>query len=293
MRIVIADDSKAMQAIMRKAMQSIGYQKAEYYLAGDGDEALALIRGKRPDLVLCDFHMPKKTGLDVLAQLRSDSDATKVVIVSIDTSEKTKESVVEAGCDALLKKPFTAQELFDAVTGLLGESLENHSAEQPDVYSLLPSIPKVERVLSSLAGLGVSLVKARFEEIDYDRAPFWGVTLKDDNNEIVLVIFCDSLVANTVAAIVRHEPLQGAVAASAGGRLETASRKALLAFFGVLTALCKPSASGELLNIHAEQFAQNPREHLMDHLKQYAQSALVFSLNCEPSRDGNIIIIAP
>ena len=293
MKVLIVDDSKAMQTIITKAMKSVGYMDDSYSYAFDGEEGLQLIRSEHPDLVLCDMHMPKMTGLELLKALRSEKDSTKVVIVSIDNDEEMLASITASGGDAYLKKPFTGEQLFSTVTGLLGKPLTKKSSSKYDVHELIPAKPVIERVLSSLAGADAQLVDARFEDIDFDRSPYYGGTLQDDQGHVVLALFLDALAANAVAAIISRQPLAEAVAAAQAGRLDTAAKQSLLAFLGLFSGLCKSSKSGQLLDIHAEQFAENAHTHLRKHLQLHAESMAVFSLNCGPCRSGKIILLSP
>lgn len=293
MKVLIVDDSKAMQNIITKAMKHVGYLNDHYSYAADGEEALQRIRGERPDLVLCDMHMPKMTGLELLQQLRAEQDPSKVVIVSIDDDEKTLASITAAGGDAYLKKPFTAEQLFNTVMNVTNKSLAKKSKVTSDVRELMPAKMVMERVLGSLAAADVHWADARFEDVDFDRSPYYGGTLQDSKNRVVLALFLDGLAANTIAAIINRRPLEEAVAAANAKKLDAIAKQALLAFLGLFSGLCKCSEPGQLLDIHAEHFAENPQTHLSKHLRQYAESLAVYSLICGPCRDGKIILLAP
>lgn len=293
MKVLIVDDSKAMQNIVTKAMKSVGYLNDNYSYAADGEAALHVIRNERPDLVLCDMHMPKMTGLEMLKALRSEHDSTRVIIVSIDDNEKTEASISAAGGDAYLKKPFTAEQLFNTISTLLGKSLTKKSKTGQDIRDLMPPIPVIERVLSSLAASDAKLAAARFEDIDFDRSPYYGGTLKDDQNRVVVAMFLDALAANTIAAIIGRRPLGEAIDATQGKRLDAAAKQSLLAFLGLFSGLCTPSPSGQLLDIHAEHFAENAHTHLSKHIRQYAESLVAYSINCGPCQGGKIILLSP
>jgi CheY-like chemotaxis protein len=293
MKVLVVDDSKAMQNIMTKAMKHVGYLDAHYSYAGDGEAALQVVHSERPDLVLCDMHMPKMTGLELIKALRSEKDATKIIIVSIDDDEKTVASITAAGGDAYLKKPFTTEQLFNTITPLIGKSLTKKSEKGRDIYELMPTKSVIERVLSSLAAADVKLADARFEDIDYDRSPYYGGTLQDDQNRVVLAMFFDALAANTIAAIINRRPLEDAITATQEKRIDTAAKEALLASLGLFSGLCKPLKSGRLLDIHAVHFAENAHAHLSKHINQYAESLVVYSINCGLSQGGKVILLRP
>lgn len=293
MKVLIVDDSKAMQNIITKAMKSVGYLNDSYSYAADGEAALQIIRSEQPDLVLSDMHMPKVTGLELIKTLRSEKNSTKVIIVSIDDNEKMEASVSAAGGDAYIKKPFTAEQLFSTITSLLGKQLTKKSKTGLEIRDLIPATAVIERVLSSLAASDTKLVAASFEDIDFDRAPYYGGTLKDDQNRVVIAMFLDALAANTVAAIIGQRPLTEAISATQDKRIDTTAKQSLLAFLGLFSGLCKPSQSGQLLDIHAEHFAENAHIHLSKHIRQYAESLVAYSINCGPCQGGKIILLSP
>lgn len=293
MNVLIVDDSRAMQNIMTKSMKSMGYVTDQYSYAFDGEEALQVIRGSSPDIVLCDMHMPKMTGLEMLRKLRSENNPTKVIIVSIDDDPKTLASITEAGGNAYLKKPFTAEQLFGTVTQLVSKKLSADSKTKFDFRQLVPAPAVLERVLGSLAATDVKLVESRYADIDFDCSPFYGGTFQNDASHLVLSMFIDALAANTLSAIVNRRPIAEAATAAQAKRIDVSAKQALLAFLGVFSGLCKPQQSGNLLEVHAEHFAEDAHTHLIKHLQQYTDSMLVYTLNCGVSRGGKILLLGP
>ena len=293
MNVLIVDDSKAMQNIITKSMKSIGYMNDTYSYANDGEEALRLIRNESPDLVLCDMHMPKMTGVDLLRALRNENNRTRMVIVSIDDDPKTVANITALGGDAYLKKPFTSEQLFNTVSVILGKKLEKKVKATQDIATLIPCKPVLERVMSSLAASDVHFVEARFHDIDFDRSPFYGGTFQDEHSRIKLGMFMDALAANTIGTIINRKPLKVALEAAQAKRIDTETKEALLAFLGLFSGVCPPSSSGQLLDIHAEHIAPDGHGHLSNHLKQFADTAAIFSINCGISQGGKIILMSP
>ena len=292
MKVLIVDDSKAMQNIIAKSMKSIGYQKDEYLYCSDGAQALKLILRERPDLVLCDMHMPTRSGLELLQELRAANDNTRVIIVSIDDDKALVEKVRSLGGQAYLKKPFTGKELFATVTEVVGKALpkveESEESEHSRQRRMLPDLEVLERVLGALAGSDVICEEVPYGELDFDLAPFYGSTFQDSGDNVVMALFMDVVAANTIAAILNRQPLSGAAGKQA---LDAADRQVLLSFLGVFAALSRSQAGGQPLEIHAEQFAANPREHLKSHLDNYSATALVISLGSGSEKVGKLVII--
>jgi CheY-like chemotaxis protein len=119
-RILVCDNEEALRDLVRASLSREGYEIEE---ARDGDEALALALSLRPDLIVLDVMMPGRSGIDVLTQLRSDSelDDVKVVVLTARAQAADRSSAVGAGANAFLSKPFSPLELAALVERLLGE----------------------------------------------------------------------------------------------------------------------------------------------------------------------------
>ncbi len=117
--ILVADDEAVLRALIRATLSSAGYDVLE---AVDGDEALELARSARPDLIVLDLMMPKRSGLDVLLELRADPELaiTPVVMLTTRARAADREAGAEAGADRFLTKPFSPRELSETVAELLG-----------------------------------------------------------------------------------------------------------------------------------------------------------------------------
>lgn len=91
--------------------------------AGDGVEALALIKEALPDVVLLDLRMPRMDGLDVLAELKTSKLACKIIIMTTFDSEEDVQRAMKAGARGYLLKDSTQEEILDAIRRVsLGET---------------------------------------------------------------------------------------------------------------------------------------------------------------------------
>jgi PAS domain S-box-containing protein len=95
--------------------------------AMQGGIGLELAREHRPDLILCDLHLPDMDGTEILQRLRGDerTQAIPVIIVSADAMPHQAERLKKAGADAYVTKPFNLRELL----GLIKRSLEKSRQE--------------------------------------------------------------------------------------------------------------------------------------------------------------------
>ena len=116
--ILCADDDEDILSLVALRLRRAGYEVVQ---AHDGDEALELARSRRPALAILDVMMPRRTGPEVLADLRADDELRdlKVVLLSARVQEADIERGMEAGADAYLAKPFRADDLLEQVKALL------------------------------------------------------------------------------------------------------------------------------------------------------------------------------
>jgi CheY-like chemotaxis protein len=117
-RILLCEDQAALRELMRAALAEGGYEIVE---AADGDESLRLARELRPDVVVLDMVLPGQSGLDVLAQLRSDPSLaeTRVVLCTAHNVSLAGDNGRGLGADRYLPKPFSPLQLAAVVEDLL------------------------------------------------------------------------------------------------------------------------------------------------------------------------------
>ena len=117
--VLCADDDEDILSLVSLRLERAGY---EVMRVVDGDAAIAAARARRPALAVLDVMMPKRTGYEVLAELRSDPALRdlKVILLSARVQETDVERGLDAGADAYLAKPFKAPDLVAKVQELLG-----------------------------------------------------------------------------------------------------------------------------------------------------------------------------
>ncbi|HEY3217401.1 MAG TPA: response regulator, partial [Candidatus Eisenbacteria bacterium] len=98
--------------------------------AGDGDEALRVALGERPDLVVLDVRLPKKSGLEVCERLRQDPEDPHVPIIMVSAAAETDSRLqgLARGADDYVAKPFSPKELIARIKRLLSRSTESREA---------------------------------------------------------------------------------------------------------------------------------------------------------------------
>ncbi len=105
-KLLIADDEDGIRSLVRMTLEADSYEILE---ARDGEEALALAREHRPDLILLDVMMPGASGVEVCRALKSDASTSGITIIMLtaQAQEEDREEGVAAGADDYFTKPFS------------------------------------------------------------------------------------------------------------------------------------------------------------------------------------------
>jgi len=120
MKILVVDDSKAMRMIVIRTLRQAGYDSHEIKEAGDGRQALEVVRDWQPDVVISDWNMPNMNGLELLQTLSTEEFSGTFGFVTTEGSAKMRQTAEEEGAKFLITKPFTAQLFQDVLGPVLG-----------------------------------------------------------------------------------------------------------------------------------------------------------------------------
>jgi two-component system, chemotaxis family, chemotaxis protein CheY len=112
--VLIVDDDLFVRRLLEDALSASGLA-LRVLEAADGEEALAVASRERPEVVLLDLFMPRLSGLEVLAQLRSSVPESRVVVISSMDAEPVIEQALQAGASGFIAKPFHPLEIAAAV----------------------------------------------------------------------------------------------------------------------------------------------------------------------------------
>jgi len=114
MKILVADDSRAMRMIVVRTLRQAGFAGHDVIEAENGKQALDIATADSVDVILSDWNMPEMTGIEFLRALRAAGSSTPFCFVTSEGSEEMREQAQQAGAIGLIAKPFTA-EGFSAV----------------------------------------------------------------------------------------------------------------------------------------------------------------------------------
>lgn len=118
-RILIADDQPLTRNLVKSILRGVGF--TDIMVAEDGEQAIRQLSCNPCDLVICDWNMPKVTGLEVLKAVRQELKLHSLPFLML-TAEAYRENVVaamKAGTNDYIAKPFTAETLLNKVNILL------------------------------------------------------------------------------------------------------------------------------------------------------------------------------
>jgi CheY-like chemotaxis protein len=120
-RIVLVEDDAPLRSALADILESDHY---EVMPAANGAEALSLIYGRQPDLVLTDLNMPEMNGIELLKRLRADLSTCQlpVVMLTVESALDTEVQALSLGADDYLTKPVERGRLLGRVRRALFRS---------------------------------------------------------------------------------------------------------------------------------------------------------------------------
>jgi CheY-like chemotaxis protein len=125
LNILVVDDATFIRDLVKKAVRDT-YPGCQLHEATDGGKAITVMKGKKIDLVLCDWEMPEVSGLEVLQWMRNHDGYQKTPFMMI-TSRGERDHVVkavQAGVSEYIGKPFTRDNFVAKLTKLVWKHLK-------------------------------------------------------------------------------------------------------------------------------------------------------------------------
>lgn len=119
--VLIVDDSAAIRKILQRVLRQTDLNIGEISEAGDGVEAVDVLKDRTFGLILSDINMPQMDGLQLLARIKEMPHLKTVPVIMI-TTEGGQGKVMEAvqlGATGYVRKPFTADQIKEKLSGVL------------------------------------------------------------------------------------------------------------------------------------------------------------------------------
>ena len=122
--VLVVDDSLPMRAVIKKTLKASGFDVGQFFDAGNGKEALAVLKQEWLDLVLTDYNMPDMNGMELISRMKGDEvlRSIPVVVITTEGSQQRVKEFLEKGAADYIKKPFTPEEIRNKLTRIMGET---------------------------------------------------------------------------------------------------------------------------------------------------------------------------
>ena len=121
MRLLIAEDDKALGLFLRRGLESDGHR---VHIVRDGAQAVEAFRDELPDLTILDLNMPVKDGEAALGEMRQLNADLPVLVLTARQEVDTRVRCLDSGADDLMAKPFSLFELRARCRALLRRKRE-------------------------------------------------------------------------------------------------------------------------------------------------------------------------
>jgi len=128
-KILVIDDEQSIRKLVSAYLRPEGY---EVYTASDGTSGLKAARAYKPDLVVLDIMLPGMDGIELLSQLRRESDVY-VIMLTAKAEETDKIVGLSVGADDYVTKPFSPRELVARIKAALRRQYSSSSLRDRNV----------------------------------------------------------------------------------------------------------------------------------------------------------------
>jgi len=139
-RVLMADDQTELLMLMKEMVEDAGF---EVFTANDGEEAMKMVFETNPDIIVLDYNMPRKDGLEVAQDLKNNAlfAHIPIIIVTGVGEKRTKLKGLSMGIDDYLVKPVDTDELIARIRMILKR---NKQVLDTNPLSKLPGNPSIQ-----------------------------------------------------------------------------------------------------------------------------------------------------
>ncbi|MBD2201514.1 PAS domain S-box protein [Calothrix sp. FACHB-168] len=174
-RILVVDDAPNNQEIIVQLLSQVGFQVS---CANNGQEAIALWQTWQPHVIFMDMRMPVMDGYTATKEIRNQAQGkeNQTIIIALTASafEEEKSTILAAGCNDLIRKPFREQLIFDKLAEHLGVNYlyaENSNSPDPDEAQNYPTpaASTLRASLNMMPDTWIAQLHQAANEVDGDR----------------------------------------------------------------------------------------------------------------------------
>jgi two-component system phosphate regulon response regulator PhoB len=133
--ILVVEDEPGIQEVLKF---NLGQHGHDIIVASDAEEALGLLRGALPDLILLDWMLPGMSGLDFARRIRADSRQKNIPIIMLTarSDERDKVQGLDTGADDYITKPFSPRELMSRIKAVLRRRAPQMTEDSVEIEGL-------------------------------------------------------------------------------------------------------------------------------------------------------------
>lgn len=299
MKFLIVDDSRAMQVIVKRGLEQLGYSDNEYKMANNGRDALNIAKEWSPDLILCDWHMPEMTGIQLLQLINKLELPSNIGFVTSETSETRLKEAKEMGARFIVNKPFTDEDLHKAVLPILQGAIEAEDALEQDTNICddkgvtLPSVEAFDKAINAITNATVKLAQVEVQPLNYDHLPFiTGLYAISGTSSIRSICVLDLEASCFLGSALQDLPLEDAL----DSIQQKAIPKQLLENCGmvlkVISVLFFDQKSGMDLKLGNHTLIAKPFDKLDSLSRKGSNQRMDFELDIEGYGKGRMSVIA-
>lgn len=129
--ILVVDDDAVSRKKLCRILQRLGFEHIQE--AGQGNEALALLKEHPVDLVMADWHMPELSGLELLKAIRAEETLCKIYVylVTVEGRQAQIVEAVQAGATGYIMKPFSQESIKQKLGDVISSNMVPIDAGNP------------------------------------------------------------------------------------------------------------------------------------------------------------------
>lgn len=121
--LMVVDDSPIIRGALKRTIDMTGIPVDKLVQAENGEDALEKLKKTWVDIIFCDIHMPKMSGIELFENLRKSSEFKNIpfVIISTEGSDTRIQNLKDNGISGYIRKPFKPEEIKDKMLEIFGE----------------------------------------------------------------------------------------------------------------------------------------------------------------------------
>ena len=178
--IVIAED----HTILREGLKSLLSSQPDLKIvgeAGDGLEAIRCVRDHSPDMILLDLSMPRMTGLDAIKEIKRVNADTKIIVLTVHSTEEYILATLQAGADGYVLKDAHSTELMTAIRHVFS----GHRYLSPNISGTI--------IDGLLQGKKASAIRSAWETLTQREREILKLIAEGHKNKDIADLLCISL----------------------------------------------------------------------------------------------------